>query len=913
MANVVNENMYNQLVKLYWWDTAKADKYKASIENTYSTDKYNELVNNLNKLYWSSSSTPTTTTTKTNTVSQASNWISQASLDVNRNNAKAWTWYVAPMPEKSTLTAQDEVAKNVAQKWSWLDYDTQQKKLQTVAWLKDYLDSKWIFSKTAPEQPTTTTQTTTPTKTTTKTTPQQQQWDYQDNSQARKDQILDHLNNYRVTNPELFEDASMFYNFFIDWNGRSQEQIDLLWDYFNRVQKYGKYDNLPASSIWDMLVNGKLPEDYLNYLKSTDPQKYQEALSYKQDAEDAIKYEDYLSSIASMAWIEVNEPSSIQYWKYNEIWMDEDNNWIDDRREHYATEEEQWYQKQIADLNAANLEIDNIVKHTYDDLVKAYPWATKATLMAMAQDKNADLLREKENNLVELTRLQGYVWYMQAERQEMNKAGADSIAQLQKNLWMYYQYSPEWLSELAQAQYGATNITLDQAETWTDTQKQMALDSVLTDYFDKYGSIIQRSKNQVINDVMAYATKNWVTLAEALQENFVKQLQQKPEFKTISSWWSLTADKWAKLNDDTLYNVTTWEIMSTKGWTSTYSTMSTSSITPISASANEETTASLMTKYPIWSSYKNWECWELMNLDASSSGSNIHFWSELSDKTKWINRETYEWPKVWTYVVFDWSEKPWASAKMQQCWHVGKVVWMWDWYIDVWNQNWTKSWKVTVDRYNLKDYEKYIAWYVDPTQTADYWYWGSPMDEWFAAIRNSWKLNAKQSEALDFSDAAYTIMYDLAKNWDIDYFLRSPDWQKVLSNYAAAQFSNNASYTEDQILNALKNWVTDQRILRIVNDLMTVIEKKLRWTSWAAISWSEWNSNSKMLIPQAWENYNTQFRKFQTFEWEYLKKPFESSRQYAWVDSQYVPLFDWKSIYYTKYIPNAEQESDEVI
>ena len=33
-------------------------------------------------------------------------------------------------------------------------------------------------------------------------------------------------------------------------------------------------------------------------------------------------------------------------WRYN---------WIDDRREHYASEEEQGYQKQIADLNAANL------------------------------------------------------------------------------------------------------------------------------------------------------------------------------------------------------------------------------------------------------------------------------------------------------------------------------------------------------------------------------------------------------------------------------------------------------------------------------------------------------------------------------------------------------------------------------
>jgi hypothetical protein len=29
--------------------------------------------------------------------------------------------------------------------------------------------------------------------------------------------------------------------------------------------------------------------------------------------------------------------------------------------------------------------------------------------MAMANDRNANLLREKENNLVELTRLQGYV------------------------------------------------------------------------------------------------------------------------------------------------------------------------------------------------------------------------------------------------------------------------------------------------------------------------------------------------------------------------------------------------------------------------------------------------------------------------------------------------------------------------
>jgi hypothetical protein len=64
------------------------------------------------------------------------------------------------------------------------------------------------------------------------------------------------------------------------------------------------------------------------------------------------------------------------------------------------------------------------------------------------------------------------------------------------------------MAERAQAQYAATNITLDQADSGNETQKQMALQSVLDDYYAKYGSIIQRSEQQVINDVIAYAKKN---------------------------------------------------------------------------------------------------------------------------------------------------------------------------------------------------------------------------------------------------------------------------------------------------------------------------------------------------------------------------------------------------------------------
>lgn len=507
------------------------------------------------------------------------NSMSQSSAINNSRNAQVNTWDVVDMPKQQTTSLNQTAPSDqkFAQSWESMSATQQKNALSRSKALNDYIASKWLTVKKEETPTQTTTTATTPKKTT--TTPKQEQWDYQDNSQARMDEIARNLNWYRVTNPDLFKDPSAFYTFFIDGKGRSQDQIDYLWDYFNNVQKYWKYDNMSPDTIGNWLTDGSIPEDYLDYLKSIDPNKYQEVIAARQNAQDTIKYEDYLNSTAALAWMEgyESEPSSIKYWKWNWIWMDEDNNWVDDRREHYASEEEQWYQKEIADINARNLDIDNTVKHTYDDYVKKYPWATKATLMAMAQDTNADLLREKENNLVELTRLQGYVSYMQAERFEMNEAGADSIKQLQDNLKMYYQYSPEWMAELAQAQYAATNITLDQADSWNETQKQMALQNVLDGYYDKYWDIIQRSEQQVINDVIAYAKKNWVWLAEALQENFVKPLQAKPWFAQLNSITTNNPDVFKIWDDmywywDENWNLTPISSSVTPSWTWTMRT-----------------------------------------------------------------------------------------------------------------------------------------------------------------------------------------------------------------------------------------------------------------------------------------------------------------------------------------------------
>lgn len=814
------------------------------------------------------------------------NAMSSQAAQANSRDFQVGTWDVAEMPQQQEIVSPAR-ADRLAKSWSNLTYEQQQDRLSRTAWLKDALAKRGITVKPQPTQ-TTQPKTTTQQRTTQPQTPKQEQWDYQDNSQARMDQIANNLNGYRQTMPQLFDDWTAFYNFFIKDKGRSQDQIDFLWDYFNRVQKYGKYDNMSPDALWTWIANWDIPEDYLNTLKSTDPQKYQEVMAAKQNREDTIKNESFLNDAATMAWIEwwESEPSSIQYGKWNWIWMDEDSNGIDDRREHYASEEEQWYQKQIADLNAANLDIDNTVKHTYEDLVKAYPWATKATLMAMAQDRNSDLLREKENNLVELTRLQGYVWYMQDERQEMNKAGADSIAQLQKNLWMYYDYSPQWMAERVQAQYAATNVTLDQADSGNETQKQMALQSVLDDYYDKYGSIIQRSEQQVINDVIAYAKKNWVWLSQALQENFVKPLQSKPEFATLSSgrtitnWWT---DKWsvetikdANGNDlSVMVNQATWETRLMNGnaytWWTSWTTSYGKSYNVVSPTELVDWLSNFVSWYEIWDKW--WQCWAFVNNWLKSMGvADSNIYDNSKESKLWSKNEDANasaqtgWVAIWKPEVLTWD---WAKYG-----HVGFVVQdNWDGTVKVLDSNGTKNpqtWKYDETVWVRDVPKSSLYWYFNPSQwiwTA----WWADDGEWdlFSAkvlswiptqLRNTdvekkWYLDIAEKQRakwLSSFETAMSIMwFDITNNSPLAQNTKQKILDATMAQWDEIVFN---SAVLSSMAQAINKWDYEKALLTLENQLGSFMSKSDWWdlsrstvSQWIkaidSLNWIKWYKN----------------------------------------------------------------------
>lgn len=867
--------------------------------------------------------TPKTTTKTTPTPTPTKTETTPTPTPTPTTTTTTTTWTTGTTTPTKTGWVNVEGIKNM---WDNLSYDEQQKYLGQYKWLQESLTAKGITNKTKPTEWTPTTPTTTKGK---------DEWDYQDSSEWRLYEIAWHLNDYRVSQPNLFDNWDTFSNFFIDWKDRSQEQLNYLRDYFNAVKRYNSLDNMTADAVGNMLVNWAVPEDYLNYLKYSNPQRYSEVMDAKARETNKIKDSASMDTIKSMEGEKDTTTSkSIEWLKEQWLFLDKDGNLIDDRREHYASEEEKTYLKQLSDLAAKNLEIDNIVKHTYDDYVEKYPGATKATLMAMAQDVNSDLLREKENNLVEMTRLQGYVWYMQDERQEMNKAWADTISQLEKDYWMYYQYSPEGIAEIAQAEYAATNVSLDEADKWTDAQKQIALKNVLDGYYKKYWDIIERSEGQVINDVMRLAKEKGISLNDALEENFLQYLRAKPWFKQLNMA-SSDAISFTKIWEDADGNAIYWFVDTYnktvtpygKSW-ATWNTYGYDTSTregkknTISKIAQVDWTDDLwwiisdVYNEFKWQNY--WECWYLVNdyyKAITWDTKNLITWTISDRRSLFEGKDT---PSTWDIMLIDWTNNPKASDKEKLYGHVALVEWTdatWIWVVDA-----NRDWKGTVSRrhinYNDDLYKNYVYGFYsipeDKKLQTWWWYWwldiSSPEAisafEEFNKLWKSWlDTTAKQKRAKEI----YASL-----NTDEVWFKRAADtyWDKENAKQAESNIK-----VIDELLNSIKDlpdvelrdelWTRNHpwylRNQETGEYWTTAMYKKWNMDEDERIAYNKWSAAYDMLVANLmYDKYRDIKSSWGTFwsmanaEWENLWKAASRLDYNLWADEYRKVLTDLK-------------------
>jgi hypothetical protein len=260
----------------------------------------------------------------------------------------------------------------------------------------------------------------------------------------------------------------------------------------------------------------------------------------------------------------------------------------------------------------------------------------------------------------------------------------------------------------------------------------MALNQALKSYYEKYGDIISRPQAQVVWDVAAYAKKNNVSVSQALQENFIKPLQSKPQYqamikKATGEWemmnlwdsiyvkdangnwtykWSSATQKWSYEIDPVTWQIKTSVTGSGKLPEEATRAQRQNYISWI-VSANAtwwiEQIASGIASIEDWTKW--WQCWAFANDISKALWSSVHFWDSLESKTKRIDPN--QKAEVWTFVVMTSKNVPWS-------WHVGMITSVNnDWTITIKSSNYKWDEKVRTD--TIPANSASIKWYVKPS------------------------------------------------------------------------------------------------------------------------------------------------------------------------------------------------------
>ena len=392
--------------------------------------------------------------------------------------------------------------------------------------------------------------------------------DYQIDTDARLNEMRNNLNQYYQTNPEWFQDRETFNRQF-EYNQReSDAQRALLDSYWKKAQDMRTVNNY---TNWDSVMAGfnnyDITPDQMSLLRQYNPDAYAQWQKQMQDElnaritnlaapRDVWDTVDLWWEIVKKLWIEAGDPYDIYGTWYNmaeQLWVFRDSQQLASMSNNiasiYATMNSnvQNISSQLegrysagyieARINKANSRLNSqasSMQYSYNLLLQK-----RNQNMAIAQQAGAmKQAQGQEDSRVFNNKLNALKFAMTADSYRTPEQQQQLLLQTEQirndmsllnqsklnDLSLYNQYATAKLKN--QLEYELQDLNVKDP-----AQLRANLSRVLDQYYSQYWDIIQRPKQQVIDDVIAYAKANWISVAEALKKNFIEPLQSKPEYQ----------------------------------------------------------------------------------------------------------------------------------------------------------------------------------------------------------------------------------------------------------------------------------------------------------------------------------------------------------------------------------------------
>ena len=720
--------------------------------------------------------------------------------------------------------------------------------------------------------------------------------DYEEDSEARMNEITNNLNAYWNNNKSYFSDRATFNSTF-HYNDRSDKQKALLDSFWKGTQdqvKANTYHNWDEIMSW--FENWDITPDIMSYLRTYNEAAYDEWQKKMEDKvntlianmaapRDVWDSAELWQNIVKKFWLEAWDPYDI-YWEWSrraeELWVFRDSQQLASMSNNIASiystmnsnvqsissqlegRYSAWYI--AARIDKANSKLNSqaqSMQYSYNLLLQ-----NRNQNMAIAQQAAAmKQAQGQEDSRIFNQKLAWLGFAMQADSYRTPEQQAQLQLQTQSilndinlinqgnkdQLDLYKQKQLNQLEithmyDLAEAQdqinFERTDLTVE-----NEGQLRVNLSNVLDEYYQKYWDIIQRSKSQVIEDILATARNEWISVIEALKKDFLTPLQNKKEYKNmIAAKYAAPATQWVKMNSD--WSISYW---ATTYWGVTYK--------PMNNLALYWGLQDFLSNKNIWDKW--WQCWHFVNNYLQSLWYDRLYSDSIASKLKTINTDKSDVSNlsVWSIAVFDYTWVNWVSENSKKYGHVAIVT-----EVDPannrvkvvesnnkWDEKISERW-VTLNGNALK-------WFFDPSKWSNQWTSTlSSVDEakkqnYIEALRR-WSLT--NTQVWELADLA-------AKQWWSDEYREALNqWLKInltdaqikRKDVADNRFFNNdivkdfetASLQINNLIDSLEanNWAWD---LAAIFQFMKVLDPRsvVRWEEFENAAWAAWYAEPKAL------------------------------------------------------------------